>query len=219
MGASSGADEYRLRHDYYANNALVASPTVNVTPTGATPGRTGPEWQRSSRPPVRDLCARAVSLPTTASSSRTVPLAHSGTQLGRRTHTTIDRSKPAISVATAGGAAAVRNTLLPLHVGYVDDVSPPFPGNFLCVAPGADATAACGTAIFGFTPACSVPATSNKTTSFECQVETSGINPPDGPLWVCAIAADSSIPDNPSSANQSAPPTRPTSPTRPATRW
>ena len=35
-------------------------------------------------------------------------------------------------------------------------------------------------------------------------METSSINPPDGPLLVCATSADSSIPDNPSSSNQSA---------------
>ena len=137
----------------------------------------------------------------------------------RQAHEHHDRPvKPAASVQVASGATAVRNTLIPVHLAYQDDTSPPFPANFLCVAPGADATAACGTAIFGYTPACSAPAAANKSTSFDCQVETSGVNPPDGPLFVCAIAADSSIPDNPTSSDQAVRLIRPTCPRRYATR-
>ena len=204
--ATSGADGYRLRADYYANNALVNNYTVDANPAG------GNSWLNWSGVATLQeggqygICVQgSYSFPNDSLFFPDGPNSCSmGTQIGRRSHTTIDRSKPTIGVQVAGGAAATRNTLNSVNVSYQDAYSPPFPANFLCVAPGATAEAACGGKIYGYTPSCSSPAGAGKNTSFTCQVETSSINPPDGPLFVCVTSADSSIPDNPSSADQSA---------------
>ncbi len=206
--AVSGADAYRIRASYRRDTVEVADPTYDVALSASNywlnwSGVAALEHGRSY-----GICVQGqYSLPNDSLFFSDGPTScTAGTNAGKRTSTTIDRSKPAASVDVAGGATAVRNTLMAVHLGYQDDVSPPFPANFLCVAPGPDATTACGSAIFGFTPACSTPAAGGKNTSFDCQMETSGINPPDGPLFVCAIAADSSIPDNPTSSNQGSTP-------------
>ena len=62
---------------------------------------------------------------------------------------------------------------------------------------------------------CSVPGGAGKNTTFGCGVDASQL--PDGPVTVCAIAADAAVPDNPSSADQTRSPTRRTSRMRSAT--
>lgn len=51
-----------------------------------------------------------------------------------------------------------------------------------------------------YLPACSVPGGPGRSTTFSCGVDASQL--PDGPVTVCAIAADAAVPNNPSSANQ-----------------
>ena len=206
-GATSGADGYRLRADYHVNNSLFNSYTVNdASPAG---GNSWLNWSGVASLQEGNqygICVQgSYSLPNDSLFFPDGPNSCStGTQIGRRSHTTIDRSKPTITVQVAGGAAFTRNTLSSVTVGYQDAYSPPFPANFLCVSSGATAEAACSGKIYGYTAACSNPAAAGKDTSFNCQVETSSIDPPDGPLFVCVTSADSSIPDNPSSSNQSA---------------
>jgi plastocyanin len=75
-------------------------------------------------------------------------------------------------------------------------VAGPHPANFVCVKAGADPCSE------GFThlQACSVPGGPGKSTTFSCGVDASQL--PDGPVTVCAIAADAAVPDNASSADQ-----------------
>ena len=56
--------------------------------------------------------------------------------------------------------------------------------------------------IFGYNPACSVPGSAGKSTTFSCTADYGTIA--DGNVWACVRAADASIPDNPSGPNQSA---------------
>ncbi len=130
-----------------------------------------------------------------------------GTQLGRRAHTTIDRSKPAASIALAGGNAYTNDARVGIQVGFSDDVAGPFPANFMCFQFGGTSNICDSTAgfIYGYNPACSVPASGGKATTFSCTADFgSGSSPaPDGPVWACVVAADAAIPDNPSGPNQS----------------
>jgi hypothetical protein len=50
-----------------------------------------------------------------------------GTMLGKRTHTTIDRSKPAVAVIAAGGAASTKDSSIPVSIAFSDDVAGPMP--------------------------------------------------------------------------------------------
>ena len=133
--ATSGADDYRVRFDYYENNTLVANPTQNNAPNGASN-----VWANWSG--VRTLqhggqygiCAQGYfSLPADSLYFPDGPNSCSmGTTLGRRAYTTIDRSKPSAAIALAGGAAATKDAKIPIQVGFSDDVAGPFPANFLC---------------------------------------------------------------------------------------
>ena len=49
--------------------------------------------------------------------------------------------------------------------------------------------------IYGHNPACSVPGSAGKSTTFTCTADYGAIA--DGNVWACVIAADASIPDNP----------------------
>jgi plastocyanin len=204
--ATSGADGYRLRYSYERDSAPLSELTYDKSVGGSTADWV--DWNGVAaleEGRTYGICVQgSYSFPNDSLFFPDGPdSCESGEDSGKRTTTTIDRSKPTVSVQAAGGAAATRHAVMQVRVDYQDAYSPPFPANFLCVAPGADANAACGSAIFGYTPSCSTPAAVDRVTSFNCQVETGGTGAPDGPLFVCAISADSSIPDNPSSPDQS----------------
>jgi hypothetical protein len=120
----------------------------------------------------------------------------SGANQGKRTSTTIDRTKPTTSIVAAGGAQFTKGQSIPLSIGFQDATAGPFPATWLCVQPGANP---CDS---GFThkPECSVPAGGGKNTTFTCGVDASQL--PDGPVTICAIGADAALPNNASSANQ-----------------
>lgn len=112
--------------------------------------------------------------------------------------TIIDRNRPQASVALAGGAPYLGSTSVPVRIGYADATSPPWAGsggasNWVCVGqapctPGGQPSTAC-----------SQPADpSSRTTTFDCTATVSG----DGRWYVCAMAADGAVPDNPSGPNQ-----------------
>ena len=44
-----------------------------------------------------------------------------GTMLGKRTYTTIDRSKPAVSIEAAGGAGSTKQPSIPVQISFSDD--------------------------------------------------------------------------------------------------
>ena len=206
-----GIDAYQVQYRYYANNAETASPTVNYG-TGA-----GSAWANWSGVATLQhgaqygICAQgrysftndSLFFPDGPSSCSM------GTMLGRRAHTTIDRSKPTAAITLAGGAAYTRDAKVALKVDFSDDVAGPFPANFVCFQYGGGPTGLCDNAkgfIYGYNAPCSVPGSAGKSTSFTCTADYgSGASPaPDGPVWACVRAADAAIPDNPSNANQSA---------------
>ena len=128
-----------------------------------------------------------------------------GTMLGRRAYTTIDRSKPTAAMQLAAGAGFVKDTKIPLRIDFSDDVAGPFPANFLCFQVGGGPGNLCDKStgkIYGHNPACSVPGSGGKSTTFSCTADYGDI--PDGNVWACVIAADASIPDNPNGSNQTA---------------
>ena len=72
--------------------------------------------------------------------------------LGKRTYTTIDRSKPSVSIAAAGGAATTKDGSIPVSIAFSDDVAGPYPSTWTCVTAGSDPCTQ-----FDYSAACSVP--------------------------------------------------------------
>ena len=117
--ATSGADAYRIRFDYYENNTLKTSPVVNYANANS-----GPHWANWSG--VANLqhggqygvCAQGhYSLPNDSLFFPDGPNSCSmGTMLGRRAHTTIDRSKPTTALRLAADAAFVKDSKVPLRM-------------------------------------------------------------------------------------------------------
>ncbi len=201
--APSGSDAYRLRITYYRDSVQVTQQTLDVALSAQNQWINWSGVATLEEGREYEICVTGLfSLPNDSSFySEAEDSCEQGDAVGKRTATTIDRSKPTISVQVAAGAAATQNTLLPLTITYADSHSAPFPANFLCVVAG---SACNGGEIYGFSSSCSQPAAASKTTTFSCEVETSAISPPDGSLYVCATSADSAVPDNPNSANQTA---------------
>src|SRR5215210_7995821 len=207
----SGIDAYQVQYRYYANNAEVASPTVNY---GTSAGSAWANWSGVAslqHGGQYGICAQgrysftndSLFFPDGPNSCST------GTMLGRRAYTTIDRSKPTAAITLGGGAQYTKSAQVALKVDFSDDVAGPFPANFVCFQFGGGPSGLCDAAngfVYGYNAACSVPASGGKSTRFDCTADYgSGANPaPDGPVWACVRAADAAIPDNPSSANQSA---------------
>src|SRR3954452_22391350 len=200
--ATSGADAYRVRYDYYENNVLKASPTVNAASVNS--GSSWANW--SGVAPLQHggqygICAQGqYSFPNDSLFFPDGPNSCSmGTMLGRRAYTTIDRSKPTAAIQLAAGAAYLGDTKVPVKIDFADDVAGPFPANFLCYQVGGGPGGLCDKSagkIYSHKPACSAPGSVGKSTTFSCTADYGPV--PDGNVWACAIAADASIPDNPS---------------------
>ena len=208
--ATSGIGGYKVQYSYYENNTLVADPTVNPSPNGAS--NVWANWsgvKTLQHGGQYGVCAQgSYTLPNDSMWISDGPNSCSmGTMLGRRAYTTIDRSKPSTSIALAGGAAATKDAKVAIQVNFADDVAGPFPANFMCFQFGGTSNICDSNAgfIYGYTSACSVPGGGGKSTTFTCTADFgSGDKPaPDGPVWACVIAADAAIPDNPSGPNQS----------------
>ena len=197
-----------MQYSYYENNALVAQPTYS-SPNGAS--NVWVNWsgvKNLQHGGQYGVCAQgSYVFPNDSLWISDGPNSCSmGTALGRRAYTTIDRSKPSTSIALAGGAAATKDAKVAIQVAFSDDVAGPFPANFMCFQFGGTSNVCDSSAgfIYGYNSACSVPAGGGKSTTFTCTADFgSGANPaPDGPVWACVVAADASIPDNPSGPNQ-----------------
>jgi PKD repeat protein len=206
--ATSNADGYRTQFSYYENNTLKASPTYDM-PNGGSVWANWSGVANLQHGAQYGICAQgSYSLPNDSLFIPDGPNSCSmGTMLGRRAYTTIDRSKPSSAMTLAGGAAYTKDPSIALRVNFSDDVAGPFPANFLCFQKGGGPSGLCDTNagyIYGYNAACSVPAGGGKSTTFSCTADY-GAATPDGPVWAYVIAADASIPDNPSSANQSQP--------------
>jgi hypothetical protein len=194
----SGTDAYRLHARYYKNNVQVSEVTWSVnTPTGTA-------WLDWSGVATLDhggqygICVTgeysfpndSMYFPDGANSCT------NGTNEGKRTYTTIDRSKPNASMTGAGGADFTKQNTIPVSIGFQDDVAGPNPANFVCVQAGPGPCSG----QHQYRAECSVPGSPGKSTTFSCGVDAPEL--PDGPVTVCAIAADAAVPNNPSSANQ-----------------
>jgi hypothetical protein len=197
----TGVGGYRLRYSYYANNALV----TEVTVTNATSGLTWANWSGVAtlqHGGQYGICVQGeYTFPNDSLWIADGPNSCTmGTQLGRRSYTTIDRSKPSVAITAAGGDASTKDAQVPVSIAFSDDVAGPYPSNYMCVTAGTDP---CGQ--FDHNAGCSSPAGAGKTTTFSCEVDASSL--PDGPVTVCVRAADASVPDNPAGADQSKPAT------------
>jgi hypothetical protein len=207
-GATSGIGAYRVRYDYYANNALVANPTVAY---GIKGGNSWANWSgvaNLQHGGQYGVCAQGqYTFPNDSLWISDGPNSCSmGTMLGRRAYTTIDRSKPTAALHLANDAAFVKDVRIPLRVDFSDDVAGPFPANFICFQVGGGPGNLCDSNagfIYGYNANCSVPGSAGKSTTFTCTADYGNIA--DGTVWACVRAADASIPDNPSGPDQSAP--------------
>ncbi|MBS1888019.1 MAG: PKD domain-containing protein [Actinobacteria bacterium] len=118
---------------------------------------------------------------------------------------TIDRSKPSIGVHLAADAARVNTLSVPVRIDYQDAISPPWQGpngtasNWVCAA--AYPSQCNPTEV---SSVCSVPAVpndmghypANLANTFSCTLNVPG----EGRYTVCAISADSAVPDSPTIA-------------------
>jgi hypothetical protein len=194
----SGVGAYRLKVSYYANNSLVSEQTVNNVSSGVF-------WANWSG--VANLqhggqygiCVQGqYTFPNDSLWISDGPNSCSaGTNLGKRTYTTIDRSKPAVAVTARVATRPPKDSSIPVQVAFGDDVAGPYPSTWTCVTAGSDPCTQ-----FDYFAQCSVPGAPGKSTTFSCTTDASQL--PDGPVTVCARSADASVPDNPSSATQTA---------------
>jgi PKD repeat protein len=203
--AIPAAEAYRIRYDYYTNNTLGISPTITLPNVNA-----GSSWANWSGVAALQhggqygICAQGqyrfpndtMWFPDSANSCSM------GTMLGRRAHTTIDRSKPTAALQQASGAAYVKDGKVPVKIDFADDVAGPFPANFVCFRAGDGPCDAAAGDIYGYNASCSVPGSAGRSTTFTCTADYGAM--PDGSLTACVIAADASIPDNPNGTNQTA---------------
>src|SRR3954447_13563524 len=125
--------------------------------------------------------------------------------------TLIDLNQPVLTVFAAGTATYTNNPQIPMHVDYTDALSHPwFAGGdnaavFVCVR----RDRACTNAdLHDYTPNCShanltrfAAPGNQKVNSFDCTFDFSA--QPDGFVYLCASAADQSIPDPDPNANES----------------
>ena len=203
--AIQGVDAYRIRFDYYENNALKLSPSPVAAPSSG-----GSMWANWSGVATLQhggqygICAQGqYRFPNDALWFSDGPNSCSmGTNLGRRAYTTIDRSKPTAALQLATGAAFAKDAKVPLRIDFSDDVAGPFPANFICFRVGDGPCNTSAGEIYGYNAACSVPGGAGKSTTFTCIADYGAM--PDGHLAACVIAADASIPDNPNGSNQTA---------------
>ena len=197
----SGADSYRLRYRYYRDNVLVHETSVTTT----TSGTGWANWSGVATLVEGSQYAICVqgeySFPNDSLYFPDGPNSCSmGTMEGKRSYTTIDRTKPTASVVAAGGAAYAKQGSIPVSIDFQDATAGPHPANFICVQAGSDP---CESG-YQYSSQCSVPAGGGRNTTFSCDVDASQL--PDGPVRVCVIASDAALPDNPSSANQTGQP-------------
>ncbi len=126
----------------------------------------------------------------------------------------IDLNQPQLTVYAAGTANYTNNPQILMHIDYYDSLSHPWfaGGNNAAVFVCQSRTAPCTNAdLHSYTPQCSVvngtrfAAPGNpKQNSFDCMYDFT--SQPDGPVYLCASAADQSIPDPDPTANETSGP-------------
>jgi plastocyanin len=131
--------------------------------------------------------------------------------------TLIDLGQPVLTVYAAGTATYTNNPMVPMHIDYFDAHSHPWFANggdgaavFVCARRDRPCT---NEDVHNYDPNCShvnVPRLSSpgeaKSNSFDCTFNLTSEG--DGPVYLCATAADQSIPDpNPTAVEPGNPPT------------
>jgi PKD repeat protein len=203
---SSAYDQYRLEFDYYDNSQLVKTETTpNVTPNGS--GTVWANWSGIVSPLLEGhmyaICGYGRYW-IGGVGARDTGSCFDADQTGRRASTTIDRTKPTIAVSIDHGAAFSRTAKLNYQIDYSDNLAFPFPANFICRDIGSSPDQACMSSQLSYNAACSVPLGGmKKDTYFNCDEDLSSANVGDVPVTLCVKSADASIPDNPSSSDQS----------------
>ena len=124
--------------------------------------------------------------------------------------TLIDLNQPVLTVYAAGTAIFTNNPQVPMHIDYSDAMSQPWfaGGDGAAVYICARRDRACTNSdVHNYDPNCSHVNTTRlsspgtpKSNSFDCTFNLSG--EADGPVYLCATAADQSIPDPDPTANE-----------------
>lgn len=127
--------------------------------------------------------------------------------------TVIDLNQPQLTVYAAGTANYTNNPQIPLHIDYTDALSHPWYAaggvNNAAVYVCQRRDRACNNAdLHSYVPVCSVANLSRfsapgnqKVNSFDCSYDFT--SQPDGPVYLCATAADQSVPDPDPTADES----------------
>ena len=196
---------YKVEFDHYVNGTFSGMQSMNV---GAN--STGTSWVNWSgvvnqlvEGSTYGICAYGRYTIDGSIGSRDSGSCYDADQTGKRAFTTIDLTKPSIVVKIDGGAEWSKTGKLNYRIDYSDNLAFPFPANFLCRDIGTAPAQACANTTHQYNEACSVPVGGmKKSTYFDCNEDLSGANVADGPVTLCAVAADAAIPDNPNSSNQ-----------------
>lgn len=128
-----------------------------------------------------------------------------GILANKRTNTTIDNSKPAVTASVNGTDTFTKNPQVNLRLDYQDSISPPWPATYICVKTAATSpnpATACNGVTYQYEPLCSNRGNGLGLANFATCTFTAPADTPDGPITFCGIAADSAIPDNAAGADQ-----------------
>src|SRR5687767_8133377 len=125
--APGGVDGYRHRYSWYRDGVLVTEATYDV----ALSGTSWVDWAGIAtleEGKTYAICVQgSYSFPNDSLYFPDGPSSCSmGTQLGKRTHTTIDRTAPTISVALDNGAATSGDASVGLRIDFQDATAGPF---------------------------------------------------------------------------------------------
>ncbi|MDX6665131.1 MAG: hypothetical protein QOG68_1337, partial [Solirubrobacteraceae bacterium] len=196
---------YRLHINYFLDNNLVSGGGVYVPVSTTQASIVYADWQGIVNTLVEGHRYVMCGTPENNDGSVWWPESQNSCGAGiisnKLTNTDIDRTKPGISVSVDGSATFTKDPVLAYHVGYSDNLSPPFPANFLCVAKGTPGSVCTAGGDYTYNAPCSTPNAVSNVTSFDCSQNIGSAG--DGTYNLCVISADSAIPDNPSSSDQS----------------
>jgi hypothetical protein len=201
---ASGYEAYKTRFDYYDNNSLKTTSEGGQV-AGTSTGSQWVNWLGVVSPLLEGhtyaVCATGRG--KFANDSIWWPDGPNSCSdgSGKRSSTTIDLTKPVITVAIDNGAQYSTTGVLAYRINYTDNLAFPFPANFVCRDIGTDPAQACAGSL-SYDNGCSIPAnTASKNTFFTC-ADTLGAATPDGPVTLCVSSADAAVPDKPNSSDQ-----------------
>ena len=208
--ASQGADAYRIRYDYYENNALKASPTVNAPSanSGIELGELERRGEPPARRPVRHLRPGPVLVPERLAvlPGRPELVLDGHDARAPRVHDDRPLQADRRDRSSRPGADFVKDTKVAAAGSTSPTTSPARSPRTSSASRSAADRRACATRTAARSTATTrrarFPGSAGKTTTFTCTADYGQVA--DGNVWACVIAADASIPDNPNGPDQSA---------------